>query len=511
MVDVSSLSVKKRLAQGAYSVVYKCKDGKNDKEYALKRLMVSQQVSFCGSIREIDITMSIQHPYIVKCHGLIEERKLHRPLSPVARGYKDDGFLQTYDFYKEGTLRQYYQETLFSSRPDCSGVDCQEVVKLAFKILLAIEFIHSRGIVHRDLKPENILMDGNNPRLADFGLAQRVQISSSDYFQTLGYRSPELLFCVPTKTYDPRATDVWAFGCILHELLNYGRYIFGGLPTKEEELILEMSKKIDLSIIKEKGNEKYAITPRVEPPSLNIIQYILNPDPTTRPTIFEVMRHPFFESERMADYSMSVRIKNPIFPISMDTLTINKDSYTRRMCCNILIEIVNRQRDNSSWFRYVIIFHALEMIDRIIQSNQMIKIREKQHLVVSILYILIKLFNEDQLREPPSFETFANQMLKIGVKSNGSHLNNPLNHNVDWGKLEYHLLKDILNYSVFRRTPYEYHIDNPRITFPIPTGWSALSLLFMSYTRMSTGTFHVSDVWKSLAPKRTDSSFSESL
>jgi serine/threonine protein kinase len=91
-------------------------------------------------------------------------------------------------------------------------------------ILNALEQIHRLGFVHRDLKPENVLFHDGTWRLADFGLAVRpkdgetTRLTSSDatFMGTAAY-------CAPEQRTDFKragaAADIYAFGCILHDLL----------------------------------------------------------------------------------------------------------------------------------------------------------------------------------------------------------------------------------------------------------------------------------------------------
>lgn len=472
------LSRRGTLAIGSYSIVYRCKDKNSGKYYAVKRLMVSKTVSFCGSIREIDIIMAVQHPYVVLCKGLLKERAFTRPLSPMKEPYKDDGFLQVYDLYKNN-LRVAMK-------------DVGDVKEFAFKLLLGIEFIHGRDIVHRDLKPENVMIDeDNNPRIGDFGLSQRIQNNVGAECQTLNYRSPELIFGWEASTYDGRKTDIWAYGCILYELMNDGKMLFGSIRT-DEEMILEMSKFADLTTIKEYGKKTYAITPRVQPLSDSIVRFILNPDPRQRPNATQVLDHPYFDSIRYSSANITnIRADFPIFPISMDTLDIRYSSKIRIQASDILININNRQRDNSSWFKYVILFHALEIIDRIILMKNRLVVKSIYVIVMSVLYILVKMFNEDQLRDPPTFKNFSENMVKVDKEYIQQ------DDKMDYSLVEYHLLNDILRYTVFKVTPYEYHIDNKSSgEFITPPGWSEMLLLFMMYTRMPDGKYHVSNVWR---------------
>ena len=88
-----------------------------------------------------------------------------------------------------------------------------------------MNFIHNKNppIIHRDLKPQNILLDRfNQVKIADFGLSRQTKASatamtfkleSTEIFTgTVRYMAPELYDENPQCS---RATDIWAFGCIL--------------------------------------------------------------------------------------------------------------------------------------------------------------------------------------------------------------------------------------------------------------------------------------------------------
>ncbi|MHC5019316.1 MAG: tetratricopeptide repeat protein, partial [Planctomycetota bacterium] len=99
----------------------------------------------------------------------------------------------------------------------------REAVTIVRDVADALAVAHDKGILHRDLKPSNILMDAQGkPHVADFGLAKDTRTGSkyTRTGQTLGtpaYMSPEqargdLAALTP-------ASDVWALGCVLYELL----------------------------------------------------------------------------------------------------------------------------------------------------------------------------------------------------------------------------------------------------------------------------------------------------
>jgi serine/threonine-protein kinase len=89
-------------------------------------------------------------------------------------------------------------------------------VEMVMGILTGLEHLHSRNIIHRDLKPANILLQGNTPRLADFGISRVLKTTSqsSTVAGTPVYMAPEAFNGVRSAQ-----TDIWAVGVMLYEML----------------------------------------------------------------------------------------------------------------------------------------------------------------------------------------------------------------------------------------------------------------------------------------------------
>jgi serine/threonine protein kinase len=107
----------------------------------------------------------------------------------------------------------------------------ERAAEITLGILAGLNYLHTRkpAIIHRDLKPDNVLMQGETPRLTDFGISRALKTAS--YLQTeriagtLPYMAPEVF----DGHFSPR-TDVWAAGVVLYQLLS------GELPFPQREM-----------------------------------------------------------------------------------------------------------------------------------------------------------------------------------------------------------------------------------------------------------------------------------
>ncbi|HZS44844.1 MAG TPA: serine/threonine-protein kinase [Blastocatellia bacterium] len=93
----------------------------------------------------------------------------------------------------------------------------QAAVEMAAGILAGLQHLHSRRIIHRDLKPANILLQGQEPRLTDFGISRVLKTTglSGIVAGTPQYMAPEAFAGQRNEQ-----TDIWAVGVILYQMLS---------------------------------------------------------------------------------------------------------------------------------------------------------------------------------------------------------------------------------------------------------------------------------------------------
>ena len=210
------------IARGAMGVVYKAQQISLRREVAVKMILAGQHASRAEIIRfrtEAEAAAHLDHPNILPIYDVGEHHGEHYFSMKLIDG---------------GTLAQ---------RRRAKAVEPRWAAEMLEKIARAVHFAHQRGILHRDLKPGNILLDHNGQvYVADFGLAKRIEGSSSDATQsgaivgTPSYMAPEQARGDKILT---TAVDTYALGAILYELLAGRPPFVGDTSLKTVMQVLE--------------------------------------------------------------------------------------------------------------------------------------------------------------------------------------------------------------------------------------------------------------------------------
>jgi serine/threonine protein kinase len=211
------------IGAGGMGEVYRARDTKLGRDVAIKtlpELFAAETERIARFEREAQILASLNHPHIAAIYGLED--------SPSGK------FLVL-----ELVDGESLAERLAREAPN--GVPVAEALRIAAQIIDALEAAHDKGIIHRDLKPGNIMLTADGQvKVLDFGLARameaegRSSVSNSPTLSlaatqagvilgTAAYMSPEQ---AKGRVADKRS-DVWAFGCVLYEMLTGKQAFFG--------------------------------------------------------------------------------------------------------------------------------------------------------------------------------------------------------------------------------------------------------------------------------------------
>ncbi|KAK2783881.1 hypothetical protein FQN52_009400 [Onygenales sp. PD_12] len=154
-----------------------------------------------------------------------------------------------------------------------------KVQRIFTQLVGAVCYVHNKSCVHRDLKLENILLDKHeNVKLCDFGFTREYEGKAS-YLQTfcgtICYSAPEML---KGEKYAGEKVDVWSLGIILYAL------IAGELPYDEDD---DQVTKTKILTEEPKYNDRFPEDAK------SLINKLLSKRPLLRPTLPEILAHPF--------------------------------------------------------------------------------------------------------------------------------------------------------------------------------------------------------------------------
>ena len=266
------------LGEGSYSTVVLGTDRQTLKEYAVKILdkkhIIKEKKIKYVNIEKDTLNRLIEHPGIVRLYYTFQDSSSLYYVLDVASGGELLGVLKKIGSFDEECTRFYGAE-----------------------ILDAIEHMHNRGVIHRDLKPENVLLDDKmHIKITDFGTAKLLpdprkpkettpydpasqdeeSTRARSFVGTAEYVSPELL----TDKNACKASDLWAFGCIIYQLLT------GRPPFKAGNEYQTFQKIVSLD---------YEFPLGFPPAARDLVERLLVLDPQRRLSIEHIKNHEFFD------------------------------------------------------------------------------------------------------------------------------------------------------------------------------------------------------------------------
>lgn len=204
--------------------------------------------------------------------------------------------IHSIDYSSNYIYTEKFEMDLYQLIMSGKGMIKSRIKDIIFQILLGLRDAHSRGIIHQDIKPQNILVSGERVVICDWGGSR---LAVEDYkigeVQSMRYRAPEVLLL--NNNYSSKI-DVWSVGCILVEMIRYGKILFNG--TNPLEILLSI-----LTYIGTPDELKIDYMPNFVKPSnddhkeskiTSLIKGLLDINPIKRFSVFEALNHSFFKN-----------------------------------------------------------------------------------------------------------------------------------------------------------------------------------------------------------------------
>src|SRR6201998_4319370 len=219
---LASYEITGAIGAGGMGEVYQAHDTKLGRDVAIKVLpeaFAHDPERLSRFQREAKMLASLNHPNIATIHGLEQSNGTHFLIMELVAG-----------------------ETLAERIKREGAVSIEEALRIAVQIVEALEAAHEKGVIHRDLKPANVKVTTEGKvKVLDFGLAKAfagdVADSNPSQSPTLSAVATMQGVLLGTAAYmSPgqargkaveRRTDIWAFGCVMYELLT-GKQAFQG-------------------------------------------------------------------------------------------------------------------------------------------------------------------------------------------------------------------------------------------------------------------------------------------
>lgn len=279
---VKDFAFGRTLGEGSYSTVMAATDRQTGKEYAIKvlnkRHIIKEKKVKYVNIEKDTLNRLTDHPGVVRLYYTFQDEESLYFVLDLANSGELLGVLKRMTTFDEECTRFYGAE-----------------------ILDTIDYMHARGVIHRDLKPENVLLDDQmHVKITDFGTAKILDVpkrppkdvngnigagnpldgsddnKANSFVGTAEYVSPELL----TDKKACKSSDLWAFGCIIYQLLA------GRPPFKAGNEYLTFQKIVAL---------EYQFPAGFPEVAKDLVERLLVLDPASRLSIEHIKNHEFFD------------------------------------------------------------------------------------------------------------------------------------------------------------------------------------------------------------------------
>ena len=275
------------LGEGAYAKVYQCINIETGELMAVKHFSLSEDLQkiekeFTSLKREVALLRRLDHPNVVKYYqtDLSQDMNSVDVLMEYVPGGSIKKVIQRYKRLEEPVVRCYTRQ-----------------------LLGGLKYLHTNGVIHRDLKCANILLTHNGVvKISDFGSSKQYMSNYYDLTKSLKgspyWMAPEVV----TRQGHSFEADIWSVGCCAIEMVS------GNPPWSN----FSREAKAVLKLIAQPDN-----LPGVPECSEHLESFItccLQREPKMRPTVRQLLSHPFITGELVTSMGQEEQIYDDTLP-----------------------------------------------------------------------------------------------------------------------------------------------------------------------------------------------------
>ncbi|RLN71152.1 hypothetical protein BBJ28_00000219 [Nothophytophthora sp. Chile5] len=307
-----------RLGDGSFGEVSRARSLKTQEIVAVKKIKALFPTwEECLQLRELKSLRVLRHENIVQLKEVIRDKEelyfvfeyMQTSLFRVMRSLKHQGGGSG---STSATDEGEGSGSASSSPPLHPWFSEAQIRSIMYQLFCGLAHMHKHGFFHRDIKPENLLCHDETLKIADLGQAREIRSRPpfTDYVATRWYRAPELL--LRSATYNS-PIDMWACGCIMVELLLCTPLFPGtseadqfyrickvlGTPTKDmwpEGVAMALHMQLRLPKCASVPWNR-VLSPGTPPAAIQLVQDLLQYDPSRRITAAQALQHRFFDQQ----------------------------------------------------------------------------------------------------------------------------------------------------------------------------------------------------------------------
>ena len=418
------------VGEGAYGIVYKCRNKETNKYVAVKKFKETDDELVQKTMkRELAMLQMLHHENIVEFQ---------------------ESFVRKGDFF---LVFEYVEKNLLEVLEESpKGLSPKLIRSFVFQMCKAVSYLHKNNMIHRDVKPENLLIDENlNLKLCDFGFARKVKLNRennnidtmTDYVATRWYRSPELL--LSGGIYGPEV-DYWAIGCIMGELADGNPMfpgenevdqldciikILGNLPEDLVNMYYEnpIYNEKELFRVKKPETLEKRYLGILSPTAIDFMKGLLQLDPNKRLNGDNVFKHKYFSIFMNNNEEKSKKLENNMNDI-------------KELKNNLMIKNNINNDENIIKKKEKIIINKEDNTTKKTEKNNYLEINNKNNNIINNINtkIIHNITNSNSKKET---ETKGCSTMPTKVINNTTNIN-------------------IINYNCFNNSPNKNNVKIPK-------------------------------------------------